>query len=56
MIIFADWSFAMPYEIKLILLSICLLVATGEGNFVYAVALAFAWAGVSFFCQLFFKL
>lgn len=43
----------MPYQIKLILLSICLLVTTGYGDFVYAITLAFAWFYISMFFELF---
>ena len=45
-------------EVKLILLSICLLITTGNGNFVYAILAAFGWAYLSFFYkfyQLFLK-
>jgi len=45
----------MPYQLKLILLSIILLVTTGNGNFVYAIIAAFGWAYLSFFYELFLK-
>lgn len=43
------------FEIKLILFSICLLVATGNANFIYVIMAAFGWAAISYFYQLFLK-
>jgi hypothetical protein len=43
----------MPYELKLVFLSVILLVVTGKAVFVYAVALSLAWAFISGFLGLF---
>ena len=43
----------MPYYLKLVLLSIILLAATGKAVFVYAVALSLGWLFVRGFLDLF---
>jgi hypothetical protein len=43
----------MPYELKLVFLSVILLVATGKAVFVYAIVLSLAWVFVSGFWGLF---
>jgi hypothetical protein len=43
----------MPYYVKLVLLSIILLVVTGQALFVYAIALSLAWCFICGFWELF---
>jgi hypothetical protein len=43
----------MPYELKLVFLSIILLVVTGKAVFVYAIAFSLAWCFISGFFGMF---